>query len=455
MLSSATLALILAAAPAASQPASSEWEQIWADEFDGQFLNPAKWRAEDAALIKNGELQYYTPFALTFDDGKLVIHSERREQNGRPFTSGLIESYERFSMAFGRFEARMKLATTRGLWPAFWMLPSGGQWPPEIDIMEALGHEPMRVYGSNHWGVWPPSHSHKTTEFNGPDFSKDFHTFAVEWSPEKLDFFVDGKLYATHTEGVPQEPFYIIFNTAVGGGWPGNPDGTSVFPQRTEIDWVRASRRNEPGRAYLWAPAEGGEVRPSPRQWAFKTGETVRLEAVPEFGKKFVRWEGLPAAAATTNPVDVVMTSNTTARAIFEDRPGGISVISRGRPVLASSDEGTILAPQFAFDGSHATRWSSKALDEQWIQVDLGIQKKIDGLLVHFGTNHAREYSIQFSNDAQQWETAVSKRAGIASRDWVPLDGVARYVRVLAHNRVNNYGVSMADMRVYGRDLTR
>jgi hypothetical protein len=123
--------------------------------------------------------------------------------------------------------------------------------------------------------------------------------------------------------------------------------------------------------------------------------------------------------------------------------------------VLASSDEGTILAAQLAFDDSHATRWSSKALDEQWIQVDLGIQKKIDGLLVHFGTNHAREYSIQLSCDAQQWETVVARRAGIASRDWVPVDGVARYVRVLAHNRVNNYGVSMADMRVYGRDLTR
>ncbi len=451
-----TLTALAVAAAFFPQPASPPgWELVWADEFNEPPLRADFWRAEDAALVKNNELQYYTPFAVSFADGNLRITSERRDQHGRPYTSGLIETYGLFSMAFGRFEARMKLPTSRGLWPAFWMLPADGHWPPEIDIMEALGHQPRRVYMSNHWGVWPGTHSHKTTEFDGPDFSAGFHTFAVEWSPERLDFLVDGELRASHTEGIPQEPFYIILNTAVGGHWPGNPDPSSTFPQTFEVDWVRAYRKIEKGRAYLWTPAEGGEVHVTPRKWAFTPGETVKLHAVPEFGRRFVRWEGVPDALATQNPVELTVNANTTARPLFEPDPRGIKVISAGRPVLASSDEGPSLAPQFAFDASHATRWASLARDNEWIQVDLGIQKKIDGVLVHFGPNHAGQYSILTSNDAVEWTPVVDRRTGIPAREQVPVDAVARYVRLQAHSRATTFGVSLADFRVYGRDLTR
>lgn len=227
----------LACAPALGQDVPG-WRMTWSDEFNGSTLDPTKWRAEDAALVKNNEQQYYSPANVSLVNGELVIRAERRFQGGRPFTSGLVESINRFSQAFGRFEARMKLPRTQGLWPAFWMLQQAGGWPPEIDIMELLGHQPTTVYMSNHWGVWP-NNAWRTTSFTGPDFTQTYNTFAVEWWPDRLDFFVNGFRRATHVQNVPQTPFYIILNTAVGGLWPGNPDTTTVFPQFMNVDWVR------------------------------------------------------------------------------------------------------------------------------------------------------------------------------------------------------------------------
>jgi beta-glucanase (GH16 family) len=126
------------------------------------------------------------------------------------------------------------------------MMVARGTWPPEIDIMELLGHEPTRVYMTHHWGAWPNVQSHGGS-YAGPDFSQDFHTFAIEWRPGLLIWLVDGVLRFVSTTHVPDEPFFIILNTAVGGDWPGNPDQTTVFPQYHEIDYVRWYVRSDPG----------------------------------------------------------------------------------------------------------------------------------------------------------------------------------------------------------------
>ncbi len=214
------------------------WNLTWSDEFNGTTLDTTKWRAENAALVKNNEQQYYSPNNIQFSGGNMLIKSERLAQGGRPYTSGLIETKNKFSQTFGRIEARMRLPGTQGIWPAFWMLPQSGAWPPEIDIMELLGHDPTRVYMSNHWGSWP-NVSSWTDNYVGPNFTSGFNTFAVEWYSNRIEFFVNGVRRATHNQGVPQIPFYIIFNTAVGGDWPGNPDGSTVFPQYMRVDWVR------------------------------------------------------------------------------------------------------------------------------------------------------------------------------------------------------------------------
>ncbi len=219
------------------------WQLVWTDEFEGSALNTTKWTATNAAGNTNNELQYYSPANVTVSGGEMVIKAEQRNLGGRNYVSGLVKTAGKYTQQYGRFESRMKLPKTKGIWPAFWMLPASGGWPPEIDIMELLGHQPYTVYMTNHWGVWP-NNSNWSTPYTGPDFSAGYHTFAVEWAPGRCDWFIDGVKRTTHNTAIPAEPFYIILNTAVGGDWPGNPDGSTVFPQYMNVDYVRAYRQN-------------------------------------------------------------------------------------------------------------------------------------------------------------------------------------------------------------------
>jgi len=238
-----------------NSPPNVDWQLIWSDEFDGTAIDDAKWRVEDLHLIKNNELQYYAPDDVYVAGGNLTLRSRQRSYwgydsagNWRHFnyTSGLVESKDRFAAAYGRIEVRGKLPATQGIWPAHWMLPDSREWPPEIDIMELLGHEPTRVYMTHHWGSWP-NVERDGGSYSGPDYSAGFHEFAVEWTPTRLDWEVDGVLRFSSTRNVPREPFYIILNTAVGGDWPGNPDPSTVFPQHHEIDYVRVYTLADPG----------------------------------------------------------------------------------------------------------------------------------------------------------------------------------------------------------------
>ncbi len=242
-----------------SIPSGMEWSLIWQDEFDGPTIDTSKWRVEDLHLIKNNELQYYAPDDVYFEDGHLVLRSQQRTYCGYDedaqwrcfnYTSGLVESKNLFATAYGRIEVRAQLPSTQGIWPAHWMMPSSGAWPPEIDITELLGHDPTRIHMTHHWGSWPDVQRHGGS-FVGPNYSDDFHTFAVEWMPGRIDWLIDGQIRFNSTLTVPQEPFYIILNTAVGGDWPGNPDGSTVFPQFHRIDYVRAYVPADAGPALL------------------------------------------------------------------------------------------------------------------------------------------------------------------------------------------------------------
>ena len=114
------------------------WHLVWSDEFDGAAIDPSKWRIEDAFLVKNNELQYYTPEDVFLSNGCLVIRSQKRAFRDHDYTSGLVENKGKFAMAYGRYEIRAKLPSTQGIWPAHWMLPEDGSWPPEIDIFEGF-----------------------------------------------------------------------------------------------------------------------------------------------------------------------------------------------------------------------------------------------------------------------------------------------------------------------------
>jgi beta-glucanase (GH16 family) len=245
-------------------PEGVAWWLFWHDEFDGDSVDETKWSVFDGHIVKNGELQYYDPEDVYLENGRLVLRSRkhdppviRQHPDGYEaefeYTSGLVETPGLFSHTYGWIEVRAKLPSTQGIWPAHWMLgdsfPEIG-WPRcgEIDIMELLGHEPETVYFTRHWG---DPYEYRGTSHTGPDFSQDFHTFALRWTADTMSWYVDGLLrYETSiidAGSIYWQPFYLILNTAVGGYWPGFPNLSTVFPQYHEIEYVRWYVESDPG----------------------------------------------------------------------------------------------------------------------------------------------------------------------------------------------------------------
>ena len=256
---------IAAAQTTTPLPSRPGWTLTWSDEFNGPGGSPvdrSKWvTATGGDGWGNQELEYYTARrANAFQQGgNLVIKAIREKHTGadgvtRDYTSARLKTEGRFSQQYGRFEARIKIPRGQGIWPAFWMMGDDlGKlgWPKcgEIDIMENIGKEPALVHGTIH-GPGYSGDKGIGSSFSLPDnsrFADDFHIYAVEWEPKAIRFYVDDHLYATRTPTeIPQgtkwaydHPFFILLNVAVGGGWPGNPDATSQFPQTMLVDYVR------------------------------------------------------------------------------------------------------------------------------------------------------------------------------------------------------------------------
>jgi beta-glucanase (GH16 family) len=242
-----------------------EWKLTWSDEFSGSSdsaVDPSKWIVETGGDgWGNHELESYTnrPQNIFLKDGNLVIQALQESYKGpdgvsRNYTSARLKTAGKFSQAYGRFEARIKIPFGQGVWPAFWMLGDDIAkvgWPAcgEIDIMENIGKEPSTVHGTLH-GPGYSATDGITAAYTLPDgrrFADDFHVFAVEWEANAIRFYVDDTLYANRTRSdLPpgkkwmfDHPFFLLLNVAVGGGWPGNPDATTVFPQTMLVDYVR------------------------------------------------------------------------------------------------------------------------------------------------------------------------------------------------------------------------
>ncbi len=249
------------------------WTLVWQDEFNGQALDPANWTFDIGGHgWGNNELQAYTdrPENARVEDGLLIIEARAEEFARNEYTSARIKTQGLHTWTYGRFEARIKLPYGNGIWPAFWMLGADIEqtpWPGcgEIDIMEHIGREPSRIYGTVHGPSYSGSEGvgHHTTL---PDLSAEFHVYAIEWEPEEIRWYVDDDPFFTLTpESIPgawvyDHPFFLILNLAVGGHWPGPPDGTTVFPQFLSVDYVRVYQR--PARVNATA-AESSVVFPS------------------------------------------------------------------------------------------------------------------------------------------------------------------------------------------------
>jgi len=251
----------------ASKP-SKHWVMTWSDEFNGPNGSPpdaTKWSLVNGGNgFGNNELEYYTSRSQNVhqEKGKLVIEAVKEEFTGpdgvkRNYTSARMKTAGHFSQKYGRFEARIKIPFGQGMWPAFWMLgddiPTKG-WPGcgEIDIMENSGIHTSKISGTIH-GPGYSGDKGVTSAYILPKgkFSDKYHVYAVEWEPENIRFYIDDKLYATRTPAdlppgkswVFDHSFFIILNLAVGGNFSGNPDESTVFPQRMLVDYVRVYSR--------------------------------------------------------------------------------------------------------------------------------------------------------------------------------------------------------------------
>ena len=223
-----------------------EWKLIWQDEFEYNCLDPSNWNIEDWAAEKNNELQYYSPSNVKVEDGLLKLISKNEKFKGRDYTSGAVHSMGKFNFLYGKVEMKAKLPVGQGVFPAFWMMPDKGDtWLPEIDIMEMLGHEPNEVWMVSHWLDTAGTLNSDANTFKGPDFSKGFHTFSIEWTPDSITWFIDDIERFQSSKFIPTENMYLYLNTAIGGSWPGSPEYSTVFPVNYEIDYVRVFKSNK------------------------------------------------------------------------------------------------------------------------------------------------------------------------------------------------------------------
>lgn len=228
---------------------------VWSDEFDGNSINTGNWSYDlGASGWGNQELQNYTssPDNSYVQDGKLILKAMQSGPDN--FSSARLKSINLQEFQYGRIDVRAVLPVGQGIWPAIWMLGANFDeigWPDcgEIDIMELIGHQPNRVYGTAHWGADPSQHQYQSGTIalpNGQTFDEEFHVFSIEWQEDEIRWLMDDEVYHTvdpstvGSQPYPfNQPFFFILNVAVGGVWPGYPDETTLFPVFMAVDYVR------------------------------------------------------------------------------------------------------------------------------------------------------------------------------------------------------------------------
>lgn len=309
----AVLALAVSHPVGADESGADGWQLVWADEFDGTAIDPAKWGFEvDCWGGGNNERQCYTASTrnAAVVDGKLVITARRQRATGpalpkalrtagtdpnaevsRDFTSARLTTRGKAAWRYGRIEVRASLPQGQGTWPAIWMLPEAdryGRWAAsgEIDILEAVnlrvpcaacpGGRENTILGTLHFGgVWP-ANAQASTEVHAPQVLEGFHTYAIEWQPDRIIWQIDGRTFAKRRSsewwsagstapGAPfDQPFHLILNLAIGGKLAETRGAGGIsdrdFPKQLAIDWVRVWQKPaDPATAAAGEANRGGK----------------------------------------------------------------------------------------------------------------------------------------------------------------------------------------------------
>lgn len=287
----------------------TESDLVWQEDFEGKKLNTKDWNYEthEPGWVNNELQSYGNSSKNTFiKDGCLVIQPlKTANKDGTfSFTSGRVNTQGKHTFTYGRFEARIKMPKGKGFLPAFWMMPDNegfyGQWPKcgEIDIMEILGHEPKKMYGTIHFGE-PHTETQGSYTLKNGSFSEDFHVVAVEWEPGEIRYYCDGENYKTINDWYTRkpgfdevtfpapfdQPFYIILNVAIGGNWPGYPDKTTGFGEEAQmkVDYIKVYQK----KAY-----NEDVEKPAAPAVTVKTDASGNMISNEESKWKFLKFEG-------------------------------------------------------------------------------------------------------------------------------------------------------------------
>jgi beta-glucanase (GH16 family) len=265
------LALVLAMVMLGVAPAQAAYNLVWSDEFNGSSVDTSKWVFETGnnGGWGNGELEYYQAANATVSGGILTITAKKENVGGCSYTSTRMKTAGKYSFTYGKAEARLLIPKGKGLWPAFWMLGnsinSGTPWPDcgEVDIMEHINTDDNCV-GTIHWNSGSGHASYGLSK--AVSNIATWHTYSIEWTSAYIRWFVDGVQYCEanilnniNNTGCFHKPFFFLLNLAVGGAWPGNPDGSTPFPSQYQIDYVRVYQDT------------GGGTTPGPTPTATRT----------------------------------------------------------------------------------------------------------------------------------------------------------------------------------------
>jgi beta-glucanase (GH16 family) len=228
-------------------PRAATYQLVWSDEFNGTSVDGTKWNLDNGNPGVNNEKEYYQAANATVTGGNLIITAKKQSMGGQPYTSAKLNTSGKFSVQYGRIEARVKMPMVNGTWPAFWMLGNNintVSWPQcgEIDIMEHVNTN-INNLGTMHWN----NNGHVQYGGSLNTTPGDYHVYAVEWDASSIRWYVDNTLYVTgnianniNNTGAFHLPFYLILNLAVGGDLTnGVAIDDNSLPTTMTVDYVR------------------------------------------------------------------------------------------------------------------------------------------------------------------------------------------------------------------------